>query len=131
MRRLILAGYGFISVGWFVLAGAPALAVAALAIVIKAMGSSLYWTYSSAILQKTVHDEYLGRIFSLDMAGFQLMSVISIIFTGIALEVFGATQVRLIVALTGICSLIPLFLWAYALRWMDRRSTAAAAEVLI
>jgi MFS family permease len=126
MRRLILIGYGLIAAGWFVLAGAPVLAIAALAIVIKAMGSSLYWTYSSAILQKTVPDRYLGRIFSLDMAGFQLLSVISIIITGIALELFGAAHVRGIVAVTGLCSLIPFVLWAYALRWMDRQPDLAA-----
>lgn len=122
MRRIILAGYGFIAAGWFLLAGAPVLAIAALSMMVKAIGSSLYWTYSSAILQKTVDDAYLGRIFSLDMAGFQLFSVLSIIVTGAALEAYGDGSVRIIVVVTGILSLIPLVLWAAALRYLDRRT---------
>jgi MFS family permease len=125
MRRLILVGYAFISAGWFLLAGAPLLSIAAVAIVVKAMGSSLYWTFSSAILQITVPDELLGRIFSLDTAGFQLLSVISIIITGIALEVFGDGSVRTITLITGFASIVPLLLWGAALRWVNQSRQAA------
>lgn len=128
MRRLILAGYALISAGWFVLAGAPTLAIAAIAIIIKAMGSSVYWTYSSAILQQTVPDAYLGRIFSLDTAGFQFMSVVSIVFTGIALEHFGAGQVREITAASGLFSLLPLLSWLLVLRWLGRQREPATLE---
>jgi MFS family permease len=126
MRRIILAGYVFITVGWFLLAGAPGLLLAAIAIIVKAIGSSLYWTYSSAILQKTVDDAYLGRIFSLDMAGFQLFTVLSIIVTGAALEAFGDENVRAIVVVTGVLSLIPLVLWAAAVRWLEHHRQAVA-----
>ncbi|KXK24678.1 MAG: major facilitator superfamily MFS_1 [Chloroflexi bacterium OLB15] len=121
LRRLILAAYALIAVGWFLMAGAPTLAFASFAIMVKAMGSSVYWTYSSAILQRTVPDNYLGRVFSLDMAGFQLAAVISIIITGIALESWGNDQVRAVTIFTGIASLIPLVLWAFALRWLEKQ----------
>ncbi|MBE2184525.1 MAG: MFS transporter [Anaerolineae bacterium] len=129
LRQLIFIAYALIAVGWFSLAGAPGLALAAAALMIKAMGSSVYWTYSSAILQRTVPDHYLGRVFSLDMAGFQLATVISIIITGIALEAAGNDQIRVITLFTGIASLVPLVLWAFALRWLDRQLKSSLEPV--
>jgi predicted MFS family arabinose efflux permease len=122
MRRLIIVGYGFISIGWFLFGGAPVLLVAALATIVKAMGSSIYWTYSSVILQKTVPDQYLGRLFSLDMAGFQFATVVSTLITGFAVEVLGAGAVRQIVFWSGAASLVPLTLWALAIPWIERQS---------
>lgn len=120
MRRLILAGYLLITVGWLAMGAAPTLLIAAFAIGVKAMGGSVYWTYSSAILQKTVPDQYLGRIFSLDMAGFQLATVASVVLTGWALETFGSGQIRAIVYVTAAASLIPLVLWGIALPYLER-----------
>jgi predicted MFS family arabinose efflux permease len=121
MRRLITVGYALISVGWFLLGGSPVLLVAALAIIVKAMGSSVYWTYSSVILQKTVPDQYLGRLFSLDMVGFQLGTVISTLVTGFAVEALGTGSVHRIVFVTGIASLVPLALWALSIPWIERQ----------
>jgi MFS family permease len=121
MRRLIIIGYVFVSVGWFLLGGAPILLIAAMATVVKAMGSSIYWTYSSVILQKSVPDEFLGRIFSLDLAGFQLATVISTLVTGFAVESLGAVAVREIVFWTGIISFFPLAVWTLIVRWLEQQ----------
>jgi predicted MFS family arabinose efflux permease len=120
MRRLIIIGYACISLGWFLFSGAPTLLLAALALTIKAMGSSVYWTYSSSILQKTVDDEYLGRMFSLDLTGFGLATVISVIITGVLLEKSGDAGVRAVVFATGLASLIPLILWTLAVPRIER-----------
>lgn len=126
MRSLIIVGYALITVGWFALAGAPGLVLAMLAILVRAMGGSIYWTYSSVIIQKTVDDSYLGRMFSLDQAGFQFMTVISIVITGVALQIWGDDSVREIVAVTGLLSFIPLALWSLTVRWL--RHTPEIAE---
>ncbi|MBL8145775.1 MAG: MFS transporter [Anaerolineae bacterium] len=120
MRRLVIVGYAFIAVGWFALAGAPGLVLAMLAILVRAMGGSVYWTYSSVIIQKSVDDSYLGRMFSLDQAGYQTMAVISIVITGLALQTWGDGAVREIVMITGLLSLIPLVAWWAAVRWLER-----------
>jgi MFS family permease len=122
MRRFITVGYACLTVGWFVFAGAPSLLVAALGILVKAMGSSVYWTYSSVILQKTVPDKFLGRLFALDMAGFQLATVVSIIITGWLLDQLPASAVQLIVIGTGVASLIPLIGWTMAIPWIERKA---------
>ena len=130
MRRLVIVGYAFIAVGWFALAGAPGLVLAMLAILVRAMGGSVYWTYSSVIIQKSVDDSYLGRMFSLDQAGYQTMAVISIVITGLALQAWGDGAVREIVMITGLLSLIPFFAWWAAVRWLERHPELEEAPVV-
>lgn len=127
MRRYVALGYATITLGWFLFGGAPTLFLAALGILVKAMGSSIYWTYSSVILQKTVPDKFLGRVFSLDLAGFQLSTVLSIIITGGVLDRFTGAPVQHIVIGTGIVSLIPLIAWTLAIPWIERKALVERA----
>jgi MFS family permease len=129
MRRLVVVGYALITIAWFVFGWAPVLAIAAAALFIRAMGSSVYWTYSSVIVQKTAPDRYLGRLFSLDQAGFQLAVVISTILTGAALTALGPENVRTIVYGTGFITLIPLLGWSAIVWWVERREETMAATV--
>jgi predicted MFS family arabinose efflux permease len=87
---------------------------------------STYWTYSSVILQKTVEDRYLGRMFALDMAGFQLATVLSVLITGAVLEVVGTRQAQVVTLWTGVASLVPLVVWVLITRWLEARDRTAA-----
>jgi MFS family permease len=127
MRRLIIIGFVWITIGWFVMGGATTLPLVALALVLRAMGGSANWTYSSVIIQKSVSDRYLGRMFSWDMAGFQLSSALSILVTGELVEQVGAENVRQVVGVMGVVSVIPLALWLLGLVWLERRETQPAA----
>jgi len=120
MRRLIIAGYAAITLGWLILGGAPTLAVASLAIIVKAIGSSIYWTFSSVIIQTSVEDAYIGRMFALDFAGFQLATVLSVIVTGIALQALGNDQVRAVVYATALASAVSLIAWMLIVPWIER-----------
>jgi len=95
------------------------------------MGSSIYWTYSSAIIQKIVPDAYLGRMFSLDLAGFQLATVISTIVTGVATNGIHGDAVRPVVFATGLASLVPLLVWVLLLPRIDRWEAAESTPVVI
>jgi MFS family permease len=128
MRRLISIGYVWITLGWLLLGGAPTLLAATVAVLVKAMGSSIYWTYSSVILQKTVPNHYLGRVFALDLAGFQLSTVVSVLVTGWLIEHIDTTNVPGIALGTGLVSLIPLVLWTLAVPWIARKDVAAVAS---
>lgn len=123
MRRLIILAYGILTLGWFALGSASTLALASLALLIRAMGGSVYWTYSSVIIQKSVPNEYLGRMFALDWAGFQLAVVINILVTGFVLERVGVAGVRGVAYGTGLLSLLPLVLWTLALPWIERQDS--------
>jgi MFS family permease len=119
MRALITLAYGCITIGWFIFGAANALWLVVVAMLVKSMGSNTYWTYSSVILQKTVEDRYLGRMFSLDFAGFQLSTGLSTVVTGLILEAVGNQHAPTIVLWTGVVSLIPLAGWWVANRWLD------------
>jgi MFS family permease len=125
MRRLVIVGYAAISLGWFLFGGAAALGFAAAAIIVKSMGSAIYWTYSSAILQQTVPDRFLGRMFSLDYMGFQFMTVVSTILTGLATNGLSGDAIRGVVFWTGALSLIPLVVWALIVPRLERLTQSA------
>ena len=131
MRRLISVGYALIALGWFLFGIAPILELAWVAVLIKAMGSSVYWTYSSVILQKTVEDRFLGRIFAFDQAGFQLATVISTIITGALAEQAGPDLLRSVVIGTAILSLIPCILWTLSLPWIEKHAKRERAAMLV
>ncbi len=111
MRRLIRFGFLFMSLGWLLLSGAGTLPLVALALTLRAMGTSVCWTYSSVIIQKSVPDDFLGRMFSLDMTSFQFVGAFSILLTGLLIDSFGVGQVRQVVLLMALISLVPLVLW--------------------
>ena len=121
MRRLIVIGFVWIVLGWFVMGGAATLPLVLLALVLRAMGGSANWTYSSVIIQKSVADKYLGRMFSLDMAGFQLASALSILVTGELVDLVGAENVRHVVGLMGVVSIVPLIIWSLAVPRLESR----------
>ena len=123
MRRLIIAGYGCVVVGWLLFGSAPTLLFAALALMVRACGGSINWTYSSIIIQKGTRDEYLGRMFAMDMAGFHLMMVISIILTGQIVDAVGSEHIRVIVLGTGFLSLTTLLLWMLMVRRLETRES--------
>lgn len=131
MRRLIIIGFVWITLGWFVMGAAATLPLVSLALVLRAMGGSANWTYSSIIIQKSVADSFLGRMFSLDMTGFQAASAISIAVTGVLVDTVGTENVRHVVSLLGVASLLPLVIWVVVVPRLERREepqvTAAAA----
>lgn len=129
MRRLIIIGFILLTLGWFFMGFASTLLLVSLALVVRAMGGSVNWTYSSVIIQKSVPNHYLGRMFSLDMAGYQFASALSVTATGVLVDAMGAENVRQVSVLLGLISLIPLGLWALALPRLERSEAQAAPAV--
>lgn len=121
MRRLVIIGFVWVVVAWFIMGGAGTLFVFCIGLVIRAMGGSANWTYSSVILQKTVPDSYLGRVFSLDLAFFQLATVVSTIGHGALIDAVGVEQILPIAIGTAAVGTIPLLIWLAALPRMERR----------
>ncbi|MEO8395380.1 MAG: MFS transporter [Chloroflexota bacterium] len=124
MRRLIIVGFAFASLGWFVLGSALSLVVVCIALILRGMGGSVNWTYSTVMIQKLVPNSYLGRMFSLDMAIFYLATVISTIAHGSAIDALGAENIRLIAFGTMGVSFIPLIGWAWFTRRVQRQEVA-------
>ncbi|MFN8375401.1 MAG: MFS transporter [Anaerolineae bacterium] len=126
MRRLVTVGFVLALLGWLVLSSAGMLWIALAALFIRAMGGSVNWTYSSVIIQKTVPDRFLGRVFALDMAVFQLATVLSTIVHGALVDALGSEYVRHIALGTAGVALIPLLLWSWGVPHMERREVVQA-----
>lgn len=123
LRRLIVIGYAMIVIGWVLWGLSPSLEWLALAVVIRAMGSSINWTYSSIIIQKIVPDEYLGRMFSLDFAGFEMVMAVSVMVTGILIDTIKIDNIQTIVFGFAIVAIIPLIIWAVVVQQLEKHET--------
>jgi MFS family permease len=122
MRRLVIISFAWVTVGWLLFGLAPTLLVAAAAVIVRAMGGSATWTYSSTIIQLSTENRYLGRVFSFDWMGYYLAVTISTLLTGYLIDHVGKGDVRPIAVGTGIVSIIPFVLWTGVVYWLDRRS---------
>jgi MFS family permease len=109
---------------WLIVGTAPTLPVALLGCVLRGVGGSINWTYSDVLLQMTVPNHLLGRVFAFDIALFTLAVSISLWLTGYVTDTFHLAP-RTIVLLLAAGSLLPLAIWGAALRWQMRKQAPA------
>lgn len=119
MRRLMIFSFGWVTIGWIFLGLAPSIWLAAAALLIRAMGGSATWTYSSTIIQMSTDHSYMGRMFSLDWSAFYLVTTLSTLITGQVLESAGNQAAHEVSILFGLLSILPLIAWAAAVRWVE------------
>lgn len=127
LRRLITAGFFMIALGWLLWGMSPSLEILALAVVVRSMGGSVNWTYSSVIIQQIVPDEYLGRMFSLDFAGFELVQSVGIVLVGVLIDAVGTGSIHVIVYASALIALVPLLAWI----WIIMRLEAMEAREMM
>jgi MFS family permease len=124
LRRAILGGFVCMPLAWLIVGVAPNLPVALLGCVLRGMGGSINWTYSDVLLQMTVPNHLLGRVFAFDIAIFTLAVSISLWLTGFVTDAFQLSP-RTIVLLLAMGSVGPLAVWGVALRWQSRSTQMA------
>ena len=124
LRRLISVGFALIALGWLLWGLAPSMELLALAVVVRSMGGSINWTYSSVIIQQIVPDEYLGRMFSLDFAGFELVQTIGIIVVGVLIDAVGGGGLAIIVFASAGVALLPLLGWVWIVQRLESQEKA-------
>lgn len=115
LRRWVWIGFCLLPLGWVGYAAAPLLILAALAILIRGMGGSINWTYSNVLLQMSVPDRFLGRVFALDFSIFTLCYALSVFATGFFIDSF-QIEPRLLSFWFGVASVVPLAIWTWILR---------------
>jgi len=127
MRRLIALGFAAIVVGWFLWGFTSVFWLACLAILVRGLGGSINWTYSVIIIQKTAPDAKLGRMFALDMAGFQLATIVSTLIHGWLIDQVALDDLHWIVLGTGVVAVVPLLIWLWIVQSLEQREEPAAA----
>ncbi len=121
LRGAILGGFVCMPLAWLIVGVAPTLPVALAGCVLRGAGGSVNWTYSDVLLQMTVPDHLLGRVFAFDIAIFTLAVSISLWLTGFVTDAFHLGP-RTIVLLLALGSVGPMLAWGAALRWQSRRA---------
>ena len=125
LRVAILGGFVCMPLAWLIVGIAPTLPVALAGCVLRGVGGSINWTYSDVLLQLTVPNHLLGRVFAFDIAIFTLAVSISLWLTGFVTDEFHLDP-RTIAVLLAIGSLGPLGVWGTALRWWSRCTETSA-----
>ena len=120
MRRIVLFSFGIVTVGLLMVSFANSIPLVAFAILFRALGGSINWTYSSVIIQQSVDDNFLGRVFSLDWIGSFSATAVSTIAIGAMVDYFGDSEIRSVILLFTFFSFIGTLIWWWALRWQER-----------
>jgi MFS family permease len=114
-------GLAFILGGIFYMAfgRATGFATALLFLLIAHMGGSILWVFSTVLLQRTVEDQFRGRVFAAELALLTLTMAASNYVTGEMLDRFGLSP-RAVTVGMGLLFLIPGALWFVTRRWWDK-----------
>ena len=130
MRRLINIGFVLLLGSWIIMGFANSLLLVALAILVRAMGGSINWTYSNVIIQKTAPDAKLGRMFSIDTAGFYFATLVSTIIHGWLIDMLGNDYIIWIIVGTFLVGLIPASVWFWAVPKLEAMEQQEAVFAL-
>ena len=126
MRRAISVAF-FLSMAFYLMfAYSPVLAVALLCVIGAHAGGSIQWVFSTTLLQMTVPDRFLGRVFALEMALLTLTMSVSTYVTGWGVD-YPGLGARRMATILGLAFAIPGIGWLMLQRWLDRGESAGCA----
>ena len=124
---VILIGVSFLIGGIFYIAFGRAtnFTLALVVLLIAHMGGSILWVFSTVLLQRSVEDNFRGRVFAAELALLTMTMAASNYVTGEMLDRFGFSPRSVTVGI-GIIFLVPGALWFATERWWsDRRGESA------
>ncbi|HWF90223.1 MAG TPA: MFS transporter [Pyrinomonadaceae bacterium] len=91
-------------------------------------GGSILWVFSTVILQRTVVDNFRGRVFAAELALVTLTMAASNYVTGELLDRFQISP-RIVTVGIGMLFLMPGLVWFITQRWWDREERVARVRV--
>ncbi|HZM91547.1 MAG TPA: MFS transporter [Blastocatellia bacterium] len=119
MRKAISVAF-FVSTAFYLLfAHSPALPVALICVIGAHSGGSIQWVFSTTLLQMTVPDRFLGRVFALEMALLTLTMSISTYVTGLGVD-YPDLGPRGMATILGLAFAVPGIGWLMLQRWLDQ-----------
>ena len=127
LRRAIGPAYFMVGAFYLMLAWAPVLWLAAIAVLFAHFGGSVLWVFSTVLLQLEVPDRFRGRVFAVELALVTLASSASSYWTGYELDRRGWSP-RMMAFALGILFCVPGTLWLIIeSRWKESDIAAASA----
>jgi predicted MFS family arabinose efflux permease len=130
MRQAISVAF-FVSTAFYLLfAHSPVLPVALICVVGAHSGGSVQWVFSTTLLQMTVPDRFLGRVFALEMALLTLTMSVSTYVTGLGVD-YPGLGARQMATVLGLAFAVPGIGWLMLQRWLDRGDEKARAHPVL
>jgi MFS family permease len=130
MRRAITIAF-FVSATFYLFyAQSPSFVVALICVLGAHSGGSIQWVFSTTLLQMTVPDRFLGRVFALEMALLTLTMSVSTYVTGWGVD-YPGLGARRMAAVLGIAFAVPGVVWLLLQNWLDREDTKARVPMLV
>lgn len=123
LQEAIIGGYALITLGLIILGVGPTLPIVLVGVVLRGMGGSVNWTYSDVLIQLSVPNEFLGRVFALDLGLFTLAMSVSLWVTGWVVDSL-ALAPRVLTLWLAAGSVLPCLFWIMVVRAL-RTSTPA------
>jgi predicted MFS family arabinose efflux permease len=125
-RMQISIGIAFLIGGVFYVAfgSATSLMFALIVLGIAHCGGSILWVFSTVMLQRSVADNFRGRVFAAELALLTLTMAASNYATGELLDRFRISP-RIVTIGIGILFMMPAFTWFLTQRWWDREEKYA------
>jgi MFS family permease len=119
MRQAISVAFFVSAVFYLLFAHATSLPIALLFVVGAHAGGSIQWVFSTTLLQMSVPNRFLGRVFALEIALLTLSMSMSTYLTGYGLDHLGLSA-RQMATFMGIAFVIPGIIWFLLQRWLNR-----------
>jgi len=130
MRRAITIAF-FVSATFYLFyAQSPSLVVALICVLGAHSGGSIQWVFSTTLLQMTVPDRFLGRVFALEMALLTLTMSVSTYVTGWGVDYPGLGARRMATVL-GVAFAVPGVAWLLLQKWLDKEDTRTHEPILV
>jgi MFS family permease len=130
MRQAISVAF-FLSMAFYLMfAYSPVLTVALLCVIGAHAGGSIQWVFSTTLLQMTVPDRFLGRVFALEMALLTLTMSVSTYVTGWGVD-YPGLGARRMAAILGLAFAIPGIGWLMLQSWLDRGESVVRAYPMV
>jgi MFS family permease len=115
LKWTIVLGFAIAASGYMGLAAAPALAWAALAVLVGHAGTSMNYVFSSTLVQTLSEDKYRGRVTSFEFALMMMTISLTSFFAGEAID--RGMPPQTVAFYVGALTLTPIGLWL----WLTRR----------
>jgi MFS family permease len=129
-RMQISIGIAFLIGGVFYVAfgSATSFIFALVVLGIAHMGGSILWVFSTVLLQRSVEDNFRGRVFAAELALLTLTMAASNYVTGELLDRFSISP-RLVTIGIGVFFTVPGIVWFITYKWWARERIVAPHEL--
>ncbi len=120
--RALLVSFPVAAIGYLAFAGAPNVWLAAGALVVSHCGGSTVWVHSTQLLQLTVPNRLLGRVFAVELSLLTATMVVSTLVVSAMLD--AGVSPRSAAVLLALLPLVVALIWGFSQSWVRRRLEA-------